>query len=107
MADKSRRDLPPLACVIDGETDTRVLELHRIGDAHVMLCRNCYVRLLDVLRTKPTRIWEPPDELEKIGQALIAEADLFTRLAASHREFGQLLIDRVRRESPNDPDNRT
>ena len=106
MSNQNRRDLSALACVIDGETDPRILELHRIGDAHVMLCRNCYVRLLDVLRTQPARIWEPPDELEKIGQALIAEADLFVRLAASHREFGQLLIDRVRRESPNDPGDR-
>lgn len=97
-------ELPRLACVIDGETDPRVLQLHRVGDAHVLLCRNCNARLLDTLRTRPSQIWCPPDELERIGHALLAEADFFARLAQSHREFGNLLINRVHREDPSNID---
>ncbi len=90
------------ACVIDGVTDPAELEFHAVGGVTVTLCRRCYGRLIQVARAIPGQIWEPPDPLESIGQALIAEADLFAVLAQQRRRFGQMLVDRVRRDVPID-----
>ena len=102
-----RRTTKPLhpACVIDGETDPHELEAHHIGGATVILCRKCFRRLALALRVNPSPIWIPPDELEVIGHALLAEADLLAMLAQSRWQFGQMLIERVRREAPDQEPN--
>ena len=93
------------ACVIDGETDPHVLEAHRIAGVTVVLCRKCFRQLALALRVNPTPVWDPPDTLEIIGHALLAEADLLATLAQSRWQFGRMLIDRVRREAPTqEPD---
>lgn len=89
------------ACVIDGETNLSELAVHRIGGATIVLCRNCFDQLRRMLGAKAGPIWIPPDELEVIGHALLAEADLLVTLAQSRQQFGQMLIDRVRREVPD------
>ena len=102
-----RRTAKPLhpACVIDGKTDSRELAVHRIGGATVVLCRNCLQQLTRALGAKAGPIWIPADELEVIGHALLAEADFLVMLAQSRQQFGQMLIDRVRREAPTqEPD---
>ena len=98
-----RRQPQPLhpACVIDGETDPRELAVHRIGGATVVLCRKCFRRLALAMRTNPPPVWIPPDELEVIGHALLAEADLLATLAQSRSLFGQMLINRVKRDAPD------
>lgn len=73
----------------------------RIGGATVILCRKCFRRLTLALRVNPAPSWIPPDELEVIGHALVAEADLLAMLAQSRWQFGRILIDRVRREVPD------
>lgn len=101
MSDSNQSFWPsPPACVIDGVTDPGELEFHNIGGARVVLCHRCYRKLVEGARANSDRIWEPPDELETIGQALIAEADLLVALAQERRHFGQMLIERVRREVP-------
>jgi hypothetical protein len=105
MCDSSSTRPPRPRCVIDGEADPRVLEFHYIGDARIVLCRNCYGKLLDAPRERKA-IWDPPDELEIIAHALLGEADFLAMLACSRRKFAQLLIDRVRREAPSDGEDR-
>ncbi|MGH6877535.1 MAG: hypothetical protein ACREHV_09190 [Rhizomicrobium sp.] len=78
------------------------MEAHPIGGATVVLCRKCFHRLALGLCIKPAPIWIPPDELEIIGHALLAEADLLATLAQSRWQFGQMLIARIRREAPNE-----
>jgi len=90
------------ACLMCGATDPRELAAHHIGGATVILCRKCFRRLALALRVNPSPIWIPPDEIEVIGHALLAEADLLAMLAQSRWQFGQMLIDRVRREAPNE-----
>jgi hypothetical protein len=100
MCDKPRLLTPISACVIDGVTDPGELEFHNIGGVRIALCHRCYRKLVERSRAGPPKIWEPPDELERVGHALIAEADFLVMLAQERRQFGHMLIDRVRREAP-------
>lgn len=93
---------PVAACVIDGVTDPAELEFHAIGGVTVTLCRRCYGELVQSVHASADRIWDPPDDLERIGHALIAEANLLAELAQQRHRFGQVLIDRVRRDIPID-----
>lgn len=92
------------ACIFDGVTDPTELEFHAVGGVTVAICRRCYRGLLANARNRPARIWEPPDELERIGHALIGEADLLAELAQQRHRFGRMLIERVRRDIPIDTD---
>lgn len=75
--------------------------MHHIGGATVVLCSRCFRRLALAMRTNPASVWIPPDEIEVVAHALLAEADLLAMLAQSRWQFGQMLIDRVRREAPD------
>lgn len=101
MAKRSTPKTLYVACVICGEMQSLTVDAHRIGGATVTLCHKCFRRLASALRAKPSPTWFPPDELEVIGHALLAEADLLTTLAQSRQQFGQMLIDRVRRDAPD------
>lgn len=93
------------ACIVDGESNPERLQRHCVGGIEVTLCRRCHRDLIYRSTPPPRPIWAPPDDLESIGRALLAEADLLSLLAQSRWVFAHALIDRVRREAPHgDPD---
>lgn len=89
-------------CIVCGETDPSELEFHSIGGYRILLCRKCFGRLC--ARASPRFIWDPPDELEVIAHAVLGQADLLAMLAQAHSKFGHMLLDRVRREAPDEGD---
>lgn len=99
---KSRFRKIDRACIIDGESDPERLQRHRVGGIEVTLCRRCHRKLIERSTRPPCPIWTPPDDLELIGRALLAEADLLSLLAQSRWVLAHALIDRVRREAPHD-----
>lgn len=90
-------------CAICGETAIGVIEFHHVGCLHIALCRNCYRKLLASAKKPPGFVWDPPDELEKVGHALLAEADLLSIVAQMLTEFGHVLINRVKNDAPDEP----
>lgn len=88
-------------CILCGEADCPCeLEFHSVGGYRILLCRRCFRRLCG--RASPRFIWNPPDELEIIAHVLLGQADLFSLLAQTHWKFGHMLLDRVRREAPDE-----
>jgi hypothetical protein len=88
------------ACVICGENDPLVLELHhtegqKFGNTLVPVCRNCHRKLSDLQKNHPEKISDPPDELEIIAHALLGRADFAEILAAQDRKFAQQLLERA------------
>lgn len=88
------------ACVICGENDPLVLELHhpeghKYGNNLVPVCRNCHRKLSDRQKDHPGQINDPPDELETIAHALLGRADFSEELAAQDRKFAELLLERA------------
>lgn len=90
-------------CAICGETAISVIEFHRVGGVRVALCCRCYRRLFASAKKPPSFVWDPPDELEKVGHALLAGADLLAIVAQTLTEFGHVLINRVKKDAPDEP----
>jgi len=104
---KSRLKQFGRVCIIDGEANPERLERHCVGGIEVTLCQRCYRELLERSAPRSSPIWTPSDDLESIGRALLAEADLLSMLAQSRWVFGHALIDRVRKEAPDDNEDGT
>lgn len=98
------RNRPQRACIVDGEDDPACLEIHSVGGIEVAICRRCYRDLVDRITPLPSSIWTPPDSLESIARLLLAGADLLSMVAQSRWLLAHVLIDRVRREAPNEND---
>jgi hypothetical protein len=90
------------ACLICGCAEPNRLSRHSVAGLRVALCQPCCQDLRDRSIPPLTAIWEPPDKLESIAQALLAEADLLSLLAQSRWVIAHALLDRVRREAPFD-----
>jgi hypothetical protein len=92
------------ACIICGHFDLDQIERHLIGGVEVRLCRQCYREMIERTKPPPCPIWTPPDDLETIACALLAEADLLSMMAQSRWVFAHALIERVRKEAPDQTD---
>ena len=68
------------------------LQQHRVGGIEVTLCRRCHGELIECRTQPPEPIWIPPDDLELIARALLAEADLLSMLAQSRWVSGKLRL---------------
>jgi hypothetical protein len=90
------------ACLICGCAEPNRLSRHSVAGLSVTLCQPCCQDLRDRSIPPLAAIWEPPDNLESIAQALLAEADLLSLLAQSRWVIAHALLDRVRREGPFD-----
>src|SRR5690348_7811103 len=91
------------ACVICGMHDPEQREQQKVAGLHVFLCRKCHQALAERTRPSAAPIWTPPDTLESIARALIAEADLLSLMAQSRWLLAHALIDRVKADAPADP----
>ena len=89
-------------CAICGETAIGVIEFHHVGGVRVALCCCCHRKLLASAENPPSFVWDPPDELETVGHALLAEGDLLAIIAQTLTEFGHVLINRVKKEVPDE-----
>lgn len=92
---RDKRRLANLACVVCGKRHRHRLQFRCIGQG-VFVCRACHRKFRAAKYKHPKPIWTPPDELERIGRALLAEADLFEMLLNTRRKFGHALIERSR-----------
>lgn len=87
------------ACVVCGEPDWRVLELHHVAgrafsEDEVILCANCHKARSDEQRDHPARPDAgTPSILERIGRYLLGLADLGAAIVAKLREYGRALIE--------------
>jgi hypothetical protein len=94
-------------CIICGQSDPEQLEQHCIAGLTVTLCRPCHQDLIVRCARPFSPIWTPPDDRELIAHALLAEADFLSTLAQSRWVFAHALIDRVRKEAPDDSEDGT
>lgn len=95
-------------CVICGETDWRVLELHHIaGRAHdkttVIVCRNCHRKLSDAQKDHQNEVDETASLQMQVGQFLLGLCDLFSLLIEKLRAFGEQLIGSVDGQDKEQP----
>jgi hypothetical protein len=72
-------------CPFCGCDNPLALELHHVAgrafdDMQVPVCRNCHRTLSDWQKDHPTCIGDQPNELERIGHALVGLADMFELL---------------------------
>lgn len=102
MTTHSRNRYEPVACTICGQSDRGSLRSHAVAGIQVMLCHRCHGELIRRTTPAPEQIWTPPDSLESIARALLAEADLFSLIAQSRWLIAYALIDRVRRDEPKE-----
>ncbi|MFT3723034.1 MAG: hypothetical protein QM773_05545 [Hyphomonadaceae bacterium] len=84
-------------CVICGESDPRVIELHHIAGQHfhgelTPVCRNCHRKLSDGQRDHPPQVANPPLWLEVVGHYLLGLADMLRLVANTLVEFARRLI---------------
>jgi hypothetical protein len=100
MTTYSRNRYEPVACTICGQPDRERLRTHAVAGIQVMLCHRCRGELIRRTTPAPQQIWTPPDSLESIARALMAEADLLSLMAQSRWLMAYALIDRVRRDEP-------
>ena len=87
-------------CVVCGETDWRVLEIHHVADygcdpTTVILCANCHKKLTDAQKDHPPHIDGADPLLEAAGRFMLGIAELFKLLIAKLMEFGEALIARA------------
>jgi hypothetical protein len=84
-------------CPFCGFDNPLALELHYIaGEAFdgkmAPVCRNCHRVLSDWQKDHPARIGDPPNDLERIGHALLGLADMFELLVNWLREHARKLF---------------
>ena len=84
-------------CPFCGFDDPLALELHHIAgeafdETEVPVCRNCHRTLSDWQKDHPTCIGGRPNDLERIGRALLGSADMFELLANWLREHASKLF---------------
>lgn len=89
------------ACIVCGQFNPEQLERHWVAGFGVSLCQRCKQLLIELSAPPFSPIWAPPDNLELIAHALLAEAALLGAMAQSRRIFAHVLIDRVRKEAPD------
>ena len=87
-------------CVICGESDWRVLELHHIaGQAFdeflAPICRNCHRKASDDIKDHPQRVGDPPSLPERLGHFLKGLAVFLRLLADKLQTFGDELLSLV------------
>ncbi|MDE2166559.1 MAG: hypothetical protein KGJ66_09515 [Alphaproteobacteria bacterium] len=99
MSKRRRMKALHRACVAYGEANLRKLKGYHIGGVTAVLCRNCFRRLKRTHSTKPRPMSIPPDKLEVVTDALLAEVDLLVTVAESRMRFAQALINRMQREA--------
>lgn len=83
-------------CVVCGEGDWRVLELHHLaGQAYdhlgVVLCRNCHRKQSNPASNAPNPV-DPPI-MERAGRLLLGLATLLAALVTRLQAYGQQLLD--------------
>src|SRR3984885_578365 len=84
-------------CPFCGFNNPLALELHHIaGEAfdytEVPVCRNCHRTLSDWQKDHPACIGDQPNDLERVGHALLGLADMFELLVNWLREHARNLI---------------
>jgi hypothetical protein len=84
-------------CPFCGFDNPLALELHHIaGEAfdatEVPVCRNCHRTLSDWQKDHPACIGDQPNDLERVGHALLGLADMFELLVNWLREHARKLF---------------
>jgi hypothetical protein len=84
-------------CPFCGFDNPLALELHHIAgeafdETEVPVCRNCHRTLSDWQKDHPAKISDPPNDLERIGHALLGLADLFELLVKWLRDHATKLF---------------
>jgi hypothetical protein len=84
-------------CPFCGCANPLALELHHVAgrafdDLQVPVCRNCHRTLSDWQKDHATCVEGPPNELERIGHALLGLADMFELLVNWLREHARKLF---------------
>jgi hypothetical protein len=97
------------ACAVCGEQRPNRLESHhsagrRYGNETGWLCKNHHSDVTDERDQSPP-IFDPPDPLERIANALLNEAALFRVLVEERQTQGEWLLEQVKKLVPTDPDN--
>jgi hypothetical protein len=87
-------------CIVCGESAFENLNRYTTGGVQVTLCLKCHRRLLEQAPVRPPLIWTPPDDLELMARAMLEEADLLSVMAQTRWLFAHMLLERVRKEAP-------
>jgi hypothetical protein len=102
------RSTKPAACVVCGEQRPNRLESHhvdgrRYGKKTGSICKNHHSDITDERDQLPP-IFDPPDPLERIANALLNEAALYKVLSEERQTQGEWLLEQVKKSVPTDPD---
>ena len=101
-------------CVVCGEEDWIVLELHHVAgrkfsDEMVILCANCHRKASDLQKDHPPINDNPPNPAECRGRLLLGLADLNTLLSECLSREGRSSIEegqiQLNKEKDNDATN--
>jgi hypothetical protein len=84
-------------CLFCGIDDPLVMELHHVAgrafdDVSVPVCRNCHRILSDQQKDHPVSVGDRPNDLERVGHALLGLADMFELLVSWLREHATKLF---------------
>ena len=93
-------------CPFCGFDNPLALELHHIeGEAFdqtkVPVCRNCHRTLSDWQKDHPACIGDQPNDLQRVGHALLGLADMFELLVIWLREHAKNLFAAATQTSDN------
>ncbi len=99
-------------CVVCGEEDWIVLELHHVAgrkfnDEMVILCANCHRKASDLQKDHPLIHDDPPNPAECRGRLLLGLADLNTLLSECLNREGRDLIQEGQTHFEKEKDNDT
>jgi hypothetical protein len=93
-------------CPFCGFNNPLALELHHIAgeafdETEVPVCRNCHRTLSVWQKDHPACIGDPPNDLERVGHALLGLADMFELLVNWLREHARNLFAAATQTSDN------